>query len=132
MKFIQAMESSQLLRRMSVGILTFFIAYGIASIAFMPSVRFHVYRFVKHTFLPTKTRPLSPAPGRVKAGEQVTLPQLQSLSEAALPVPGEKLTLITSFSLQCPFSVQSVPFWMRLKSSLPEDKVNYMRGRPIR
>ncbi|GBC81913.1 hypothetical protein HRbin10_01028 [bacterium HR10] len=62
----------------------------------------------------------------VRVGERVVFPQLQSITGAPFPGVNARFLFVTAFSLSCPFAVQSVPFWNRIKRALPAHRASYV------
>ena len=64
-----------------------------------------------------------PEKDAIRVGEHVVLPKLEAVTGGRFPRAEGKPLLVTAFSVSCPFSAQSVPFWNRLKRVLPANYV---------
>lgn len=60
-----------------------------------------------------------PEKDTIRVGERVVLPKLQPIRGGPFPQAEGKLLFVTAFSMACPFSAESVPFWNRIRQALP-------------
>jgi len=98
-------------KRVALALAAFLIAYGVVTL---------IWTAVQRRSLEV------PEKDTIRVGERVVLPKLQPIRGGPFPQAEGKLLFVTAFSMACPFSAESVPFWNRIRQALPPDRARYV------